>query len=136
MLYSALVSIATYYIVWFVLGILTNALAFEGQFITLAVIGFIGAYYVRNYSRFVYRMAMVVGVFATICLVAIWGILPMLANSTNKWLIILAVIAGLVMYFATRLRIYQHYTRRTPAGTLTAPPFGKEWCRWLFIIMM
>ena len=134
MLYSCMVGFAVYYVVLFVIGVLVSAMAIEGDLITLAVIGFIGAYCVRNYSRFIHRLAMGVGIAATIVLLVIWVILPMLAGSTDKWLVIVSVIAGLVMYLATRRPIFRHYTVH-PDGTPAAPPFGREWCRWLFIIL-
>ena len=131
MLYSTLVGFMTYYAILFVIGVLVNAMAIEGELITLAVVGFIGAFLVRHYSRFVYRLAMGAGIAVSICLIAIWVFLPMLAGSTNQWLILVAVLAGLVMYVSTRARIFRYYTR-----IRTAPPFGVEWFRWLFIVVM
>ena len=136
MLYSALVGVFTYYAILFVIGVLVNAMALKGNFITLAVIGFMVAYLVRTYSRFVYRMVMGVAIFATTILVVIWGILPMLAGTTNTWLIILSSIVGFVVYVSTRRRIFRFPYRRLADGTMVPPIFGHEWCRRICIIVM
>ena len=136
MLYSSLAGFATYYIVLFVIGIFVNAMALEGELISLAVVCFIGAYLVHRYSIFVYRLAMGLGTIATVFLVVFWFILPLLAGTTDLWLIILSVVVALGLYLATRRRVFRHYNRVTSNGTRVAPPFGREWCRWLFIFMM
>lgn len=135
MLYSAMVGFMTYYAVLFVIGVLVNTIAIEGELLTLAVIGFIGAYLVHNYSRFVYRMAMGVGIAASVFLVGIWVLLPIVAGSTTTWLIIFAVFASIAVYVTTRPSIFQYYMTRN-TGSPAAPPYGREWCRWLFIVMM
>ena len=137
MLYTVLVAFATYYLILFAVGVLVKAIAIEGELIAFAAICFIGAYLVRNYSRFVFRLALGAGIAVTVLLVGIWGLLPILSSSGHTWVLIIAVVTGLVMYFYTRPRIYRHYTRRDPVTRIqVAPPFGREWCRWLFIILM
>lgn len=130
MLYSLLAAFVCYYAILFVIGILVNAMAIEGSLIVLAVICFIGAYLTRIYSKVVFRMTMSIGIVATTLLVAIWVLLPILAGNGNVWLRILSIVAGLVVYIATRRHIFHHYLHRP------APPFGREWCRWLFAFLM
>lgn len=129
MLYSIAAALMCYYGIMFVIGVLVNAMAIEESLITLAVVCFIGAYLTRAYSRLVFRFAMAIGIAVTTMLVAIWFLLPILAGRGNAWVTIIAIFAGFAVYVATRHHIIRYFRR------MTAPPFGREWCRWLFAFL-
>lgn len=137
MLYSIAVAIAYYYATLFLIGFMVKAIAIEGALIVLAALCFIGACLVRRYSKLVFRLALGVGVFATTLGLAQWFILPILAGSGTLWVKLIAISFGIVVYLFSRLIIYirlfrrNRYTRRRPA-----PPFGREWCRWLLFFVL
>ena len=92
MFYTTIVAFATYYLILFAVGVLVKAVAIEGELIAFAALAFIGAYLVRNYSRFVFRLALGAGIAVTVLLVGIWGLLPILASSGHTWVLIIAVV--------------------------------------------
>ena len=134
MLYSILLGFATYYLVVFFTGVLVNTAAIEGSLITFAVLCFLGAYLTHRYSRLVHRLAMTAGIFVTTLLVAKWFLLPLL---TLTWVSILATILGFAVYVWSRRLVYRRYFRRNrTTGARPAPPFGREWCRWVFLFVL
>lgn len=131
MLYSVLVGISTYYAMIFGVGVLVNSRAIEGTLITFAILAFGGAYLARN-SRFVRRLANILGGIATILVLAEMFILPVLQGSGNVWVTIIAVFSGFACYIVTRRYWYRRYLRRDrQSGRRPAPPLGKEWTRWV-----
>ena len=131
MLYSILVGFIAYYGFLFAIGVLVNSIAIEGSLIALAAICFVGAYFARH-NRLVRRIANGLGFACATLLVAQWVLLPILQGQGNAWVTIIAVIASVVCYTATRRHWHRRFLRRDPhTGDLPAPPFGREWARWL-----
>lgn len=131
MLYSALVGIAAYYTTLFGVGVLVNSRAIEGTLIVFAVIAFGGAYLARN-SQFIRRLANTLGGIATVLVLAEMFLLPVLQGSGNVWVTIISVFAALACYVRTRSYWHRRYLRRDrQSGDRPAPPFGKEWTRWV-----
>jgi len=135
MLYSFLAGLALYYVLTFVIGLVVAFQAIESSFIAFTVIAFLIAYLARNYSRTLNRLSMRLGII-TLSVLLLTSFLLMIPK---KAILLVAVILGLVIYTITRRRIYRYYNRpnpEEPEGTRVAPPLGREWCRWLCIIMM
>ena len=131
MLYSALIGIAIYYATLFGVGVLVNSRAIEGTLIAFAAICFVGAYLARN-SRFVRRLANTLGGIATVLVLAELLLLPVLQGSGNVWVTIIAVFSGFACYIVTRRYWHRRFLRRDrQSGRRPAPPFGKEWTRWV-----
>lgn len=127
MLYSIAAGVATYYACLALIGVLVNCQAAGVTLIAFAVVCYVGAFYVRNYSSFVYRLAMGLGIVATVLLVAVYFILPIVTRPAIIWI---AVILGLMVYFVTRRFLFRRYIRRRD-GSIPFPPFGIEWTRWI-----
>lgn len=130
MLYSLLVGVIAYYAILFGVGVLVNAAAIEGTLITFAVICFIGAYLARS-SRFVRRMACWLGGISTSLVLARWILLPVLQGTGQIWVTIIGVFAGIACYISTRRYWHRRYLRRDKDNKRPAPPFGREWVRWV-----
>lgn len=136
MLYSALVGVASYYAILFFVGVLVNSIAIEGSLIALAAICFCGAYFARQ-SRFVFRLANTVGGVALALLLASWFLLPILRGTGNVWVTIIAVFAALAAYVGSRRIVHRRWLRRDRrTGERPAPPFGREWCRWVIAFLL
>ena len=132
MLYSIAAGIATYYACLALIGVLVNCQAAEGTLIAFAVVCYVGAFYVRNYSRFVYRLAMGLGIAVTVLLIAVYFILPIVTRPAIIWI---AVILGMIVYFITRRFLFRRYIRRRD-GSVPFPPFGIEWTRWVAALVL
>jgi len=130
MLYSILAAIGVYYLVLAVVGILVKSLAVEGSLIAFAAICFIGAYLARS-SRFVSRMALWMGGISTAILVCLWCLLPILQGSGNMWVYIISIASGIACYVFSRRYWHRRFLRRDENHNLPAPPFQKEWARWV-----
>ena len=136
MLFLLLVSVASYYAVLFLIGVLVNSVAIEGSLVALATICFVGAYFARS-SRFVLRLATTVGGVAAALLIASWLLLPILQGIGNVWVTIIAVIAGVAAYIGSRRVVHRRWLRRNrDSGQRPAPPFGREWCRWVIAFLL
>ena len=136
MLYSTAAGFACYFIIVFTVGVLVNTAAIEGSLIAFGVICFLCAYLVR-YSKLVFRLAMGLGSVVSALLVAQWFLLPILAETGNVWPSIIALFVGLAVYLWSRRPVHRRYLRRDPkTGKRPAPPFGREWCRWVFAFVM
>lgn len=135
MLYSLLAGVTTYYVILFAVGVLVNLQAIQGELIAFAAICFIGAYLAHS-SRFVRRMANWLGGIAASFFLAQLILLPILQGSGNVWVTIIAVLVGFACYVRTRFYWHRRYLRRDEqSGCLPAPPFGREWARWLIVIV-
>ena len=132
MLYSIAAGIATYYACLALIGVLVNCQAAEGTLIAFAVVCYVGAFYVRNYSRFMYRLAMGLGIAVTVLLIAVYFILPIVTRPAIIWI---AVILGMIVYFITRRFLFRRYIRRRD-GSVPFPPFGIEWTRWVAALVL
>lgn len=132
MLYSIAAGIATYYACLALIGVLVNCQAAEGTLIAFAVVCYVGAFYVRSYSTFVHRLAMGLGIVATVLLVAVYFILPIVTRPAIIWI---AVILGMIVYFITRRFLFRRYIRRRD-GSVPFPPFGIEWTRWVAALVL
>lgn len=133
MLYSLLAGFLAYHAILFIVGVLVNTAAIEAYLIPFLVFCFIGAYLARS-SRFVRRMACWLGGIATTLVFASWVLLPILQGNGSAWVTIIAIFAGIACYIATRRYWHRRYLRRDKDNNRPAPPFGKEWVRWLIVI--
>lgn len=127
MLYSFGIGVLAYYAMLAAIGFLVNCQAAEESIIAFAVICFVGAYLVRTYSRFVFRMAMGLGIAATVLTVGVYFLLPLVTKSGIVWV---AVIAAAIVYAVTRRFWFRRYIRRRD-GSVPFPPFGIEVMRWI-----
>lgn len=135
MLYSILVGIATYYSILWGIGVLVNSQAIEGTLIAFAVFCFIGGYMARK-SRLVRRLANTLGGVTTVLVFAEMFLLPVLQGSGNVWVTIISVLAGSACYVGSRFHWCRRYLRRDrQSGHRPAPPFGKEWARWVIVLV-
>ena len=127
MLIGILAGVIFYYLLLSIIGVLVKSLALQGTLVVFAVVCFIGGYLARS-SRFVSRMAYWLGGITT----AIWVIqvllLPVLTATTVA---VICVLFGLAMFVVSRRPIHRRLLRRDRNGNRPAPPFGREWCRWL-----
>lgn len=136
MLYSIFAGVAGYYAILFFVGVLVNSIAIEGSLIALAAVCFIGGYYARR-SRFVSHLANTVGGVATGLLLASWFLLPILRGTGNVWVTIIAVLIGVAAYIGSRRVVHRRWLRRDrDSGQRPAPPFGREWCRWVIAFLL
>ena len=126
MLYSIGIGVLAYYAMLAGIGFLLNCQAAEESIIAFAVLSFVGAYLVRTYSRFVFRMAMGFGIAATVLTVGVYFLLPLVTKSGIVWT---AIIAGAIVYIVTRRFTFRRFIRRN--GFAPAPPFGIEFMRWV-----
>ena len=136
MLYSILAAVASYYGFLFVIGIFVNTIAIQETLIAFAVLCFILGYFARS-SKFIHRMANWLGGIAAVFAAVSLFILPILQGTGNTWVIILAVLAGTATYVVSRRYWHRRFLRRNRnTGYRSAPPFGQEWCRWLFAFVL
>ena len=136
MIYSIFAGVAIYYATLFIIGVLVNTVAIEGSLIAIATIAFIGAYFARQ-SRFVLRLATTIGGIAVGLLVASWFLLPILQGTGKVWVTIIAVFAALAVYVGSRRVVHRRWLRRDcRTGERPAPPFGREWLRWVFAFVL
>ena len=134
MLESILAGFAAYYVVLYIVHLLVGMNAINGTLIAFAVMCFIGAYFARS-SRFVHRMAMILGgISVALALVAIL-VVPLLQGSGTGWVVTLAILAGIIVYAVTRRFWYRRLFRRDDEGNLPEVPFGREWVRWLIFFL-
>lgn len=134
MLYSIALGVLAYHAILFGVGVLVNTVAIEGYFIAFAVLCFICAYLARS-SHFVCHMACWLGGISTALVIAQWVLLPILQGNGSAWVTIIAVFAGITCYIATRRYWHRRYLRRDKDNNRPAPPLGKEWARWLIVIV-
>lgn len=132
MIISIISGVICYYALVFTTGILVNSMAVEGSLITVAALCFIGAYFCRHY-RVLHRVCITLGAGATALLLGAWFLLPLL---TMKWVIIASVLFGVLMYAISRRWMHRRFLRRNRSGVRPAPPFGKEWARWVFAFVI
>ena len=136
MLYSILVGVVGYYAVLFLIGVLVNSIAIEGTLIAFAAMCFVGAYFARN-SRVVSRIANTLGGVAVLLLLGSWFLLPTFQRTGNVWITIIAVFLGVAAYIGSRRVVHRRWLRRDrQSGNRPAPPFGKEWCRWVIAFVL
>lgn len=136
MLYSALLGVASYYAIIFMIGVLVNSVVIEGSLIAFAAVCFIGGYFARH-SRVVFRLANWLGGIATALVVASWILLPILQGTGKVWVTIIAVFAALAAYIGSRRIVHRRWLRRDRrTGERPAPPFGREWCRWVIAFLL
>lgn len=136
MIYSVLAGVISCYAILFVVGVLVNTVAIEGSLIAIATICFIGAYFARH-SRFVLRLATIIGGIAAGLVLASWFLLPILQGTGKAWITIAAIFTALAVYVGSRGPIHRRLLRRNcETGVRPAPPLGKEWLRWLLAFVL
>lgn len=129
---SILFGFLTYYVLVYMIGFLVRSAAFEGTLVAIAAAAFIGGYYARS-SRLVRRACNWIGGIATAITLGEIILLPLLQGTGTGWLMGFSAIAGIITYVITRRFWHRRFLRRNPQGAfIQAPPFGREWFRWLF----
>ena len=135
MLLSFLAGFATYYAILYLVFLLTGINAIQGTLIAFAVFAFIGAYLARN-SRFVHRLGLILGgISAALAIVAIM-VVPHIQGCGTSWIVMIAILVGIIVYAITRRFWYRRLFRRDKEGKLPEVPFGKEWIRWLIFFIV
>lgn len=132
MFFAIISGIACYYALVFTTGVLVNSMAVEGSLITFTALCFIGAYFCRH-QKVLRRLCNTLGGGATSLLLGAWFLLPLL---TMKWVIIASVLFGVLMYAISRRWMHKRFLRKNSSGVRPAPPFGKEWARWVFAFVI
>lgn len=132
MIFSLISGIVCYYAIVFMTGVLANSAAVESSLIAFAALCFIGAYFCRHY-RVLHRVCITLGAGTTALLLGAWFLLPLL---TMKWVIIASVLFGVLMYAISRRWMHKRFLKRNSSGVRPAPPFGKEWARWVFAFVI
>ena len=137
MLYSLAVGFGSYAIMVFVIGMFASMAPVMGTFLAFGVLCLIGGYLARN-SRPVRRMAYGIGGFC-IAVFAVSEFLMPALQGQKSLLIAIATLFGAVVYALTRRFTFRRYVqRRDEHGQVfrPAPPYGREWMRWLFAFVM
>ncbi len=138
MLYSIATGFVTYAIIVFVIGLFASFAPIMGSLVAFGILCLIGGYIARS-SRLVRRMAYGVGGFL-IALFAVSEFLMPAIQGQKSFVITLAILFGVIVYVLTRRLTFRRYVtrRRNEYGQMVrpAPPFGREWMRWLFAFVM
>ena len=138
MLYSVAASFGFYALVVYLIGLMVSMGPVMGYFLAFGVIALIGGYFARH-SRIVSRLCYGIGGFCIAIYVVSEFLMPALVGQ-KALVITVAVILGVAIYGVTRYFTFRRYVRRRPDGNghmvRPAPPFGREWGRWLFAFAM
>ena len=137
MLYSVAVGFVTYALMVLVIGLFSSIAPIMGTFLAFGVICLIGGYIARN-SRLVRRMCYGLGGFL-IAIFAVSEFLMPAIQGQKALFIAIAALFGVVVYVVTRRFTFRRYVNRRMVNGLMvrpAPPFGREWMRWLFAFVM
>jgi len=136
MLYSLAIGFATYGLMVFVIGLFATMAPVMETCLVFGIICLIGGYLARNY-RPVSRIAYLLGGFCIALFAITEFILPTLQGQKSV-LIAIAILFGALVYAVTRIFTFRRYIGRRVNGRFVrpAPPYGREWLRWLFTFVM
>lgn len=81
-------------------------------------------------------MAYTIGGIAIVLLFATWLLLPVLKRSGKTWVTIVVICVGLSVYIWSRRFVHRRWLRRDQDGNRPAPPFGREWMRWVVAFVL
>jgi len=114
---------------------LSKAAALDGSLIAIAVIAIVAAYYARRVRTISVASAAIAGI-AIFLLLSGEFILPLLGGNRTAVIAFSAAI-GFIVYLLSRIPIYLRWFRRHRySGERPAPPFGREWCRWVIAFLL
>ena len=128
MLYSILVGILFYHAILAIAGVITSTTVLDIIIIIFEALCFTVAFFAHKKKRkLLFRISMVLGLSGFILLPVFWLINPVMPAKIR--LTFLAVMAGALVYIATRRLVFRTYLYKDTGGKKPSPPVKIKWYR-------